>query len=100
MEIKEKAKKFVKEHKKGLIVAGGILGSVAIAGIGYTLGERSISAIIKNYTGIDFTRDFAYSVKDGILSDYYREDEISDVLKNCGFTSLDEPVKMAAFIQK
>ena len=100
MKIKERTKKFVKDHK-GEIIAGTIGAGAALMGYaGFVLGRKFTYGEFEHYTGIDFTRDFAYNVKDCLLNDVFKEDNLTEDLIKSGFDAVDNQAKLALFVQK
>ena len=104
MKIKEKIRTFVEENKEeirnALIGAGIGLGVSLIGVAGFKLGEKLTLCGFKNITNIDLTKDYAYNNREMLLKDVCSESAVTDVLAKCGFESLDDPTKVAVFIQK
>lgn len=97
MKIKENVKEFLKNNWKPICIVAG--GTVLVCA-GMALGHKLTLSDIKNITKIDFGRDYAYNVKDGLLKEFYKDGVLLDGLKKAGFTSLDEAANITLLIQK
>ena len=51
-------------------------------------------------TNIDLIKDYGFCGGEVVLKDVWPKDSLDDVLKDIGFTSLEEVTKAAIFIQK
>lgn len=102
MKIKEKTKRFVKEHKKEIVTVGTIIGGVTIFSLGQAVGaSRLLDAITKDL-GIDLRKDTLQTeMKVGTtVKDMLRDGVLPDVFKQANLNSLDDKIKGVMIIQK
>lgn len=102
MKIKEKVKKFTKEHKDEIVFAAASAGAVVLStGVGFILGQIFTYKDIEKITKVDLTRGFAYNIKDVVLKDVLQgETVVPESLKEAGITSLEDSIKAAILVQK
>lgn len=102
MKIKERTKKFVKEHKKEIVTVGAIIGGVTIFRLGQAVGiTRLLNAMNKDFD-IDLRKDNLHAnMKVGItVKDILTDDVLPDVFKQANLNSLDDEIKGVLIIQK
>ena len=102
MKIKEKVKKFTKEHMDEiLITVTSAVGAVTIGSIGFVLGQKVAIKDFEKFVKIDLSRDFVYNVREVVLKDVLPDiTEVPEALKKARITSLEETVKSAVLAQK
>ena len=100
MKIRENVKEFIVKHHKAICVTSHICIGIGAAGIGYIIGEHCTFGRFKNLTNIDLIKDYGFCGGEVVLKDVWPKDSLDDVLKDIGFTSLEEVTKAAIFIQK
>ena len=104
MKIKERTKKFVKDHKGEIIsvlceIAA--IGGTAIVAVGsFKLGQAYTYGEFEYHTGIDMSRDFAYGAGDCLLKEVIKENKLTEDLIKCGFDAIDNQAKVALLVQK
>lgn len=100
MKIKEKALNFIEKHPKGCITACNTLAAIAMASVGFAIGELFISGKIYDATKINILRDWGCDARYRNMRDILPDDILEDALQSLGFASLDDIAKVAVLIQK
>lgn len=102
MKIKEKTKKFVKEHKKEILTVGTIIGGITIFSFGRAIGEMRLLNAINKDLGINLHKGALQAqIKfDTIVKDVLTDDILPDVFKRANLNSLDDEIKGILIIQK
>lgn len=102
MKIKERAKKFVKEHKKEIVTVGTIIGGVTIFRLGIATGTACLFNEMTKKFGVDLRGEIVYNkMKDGMtVKDVLTDDILPDVFKKINLNSLDDEIKGVLIIKK
>lgn len=102
MKIIKKTKQFVKEHKKLIVTGIGVIcGGVCIFKLGTAHGMNRLGKNLSKGFGVNLKDEYCYTATDKFtLKDLGVDDEVLEMFKQHGFTSLDDKVNAAIIIQK